>query len=313
MRGLKLGLIGVSVFTFRLCYAQISEPYGSLLYEDTLCLSPQHEWITIPSPSENIWQIGRTFKSNLDSLSNTPVIVTDTVKSYSPLSDDYFLISIPEYEEYFPWPEAIISFYHRYHTDSLMDGGFIEVSYDGGESWKNVIYDNGNVYNSFIGLYSISDTISGGVPAFSGLSNGWIYTELHWVWFALTKKIEVEPENCPILKFRFMSDSIDTNKDGWMIDRIVFRGYSVSGEVRTQIDSGIKVFPNPFADILQINVGKSSSNTVLRIYSIQGKLQLEKEIINSSILDVSTISYGLYYYTVYQSNHIITSGKLIKN
>jgi hypothetical protein len=273
-----------------------------------------HEWVTIPSPNENVWQVGKTNKIYIDSsLSNKTVIVTDTINNYPPITDDYFVIAIPEYETYGQWPEAIFSFYHRYDTDSLMDGGFVEISYNGGESWENVFYDRGHVYENFIGLYTSSDTIIGGVPAFSGTSNEWIYTEFHWIWLALVKNTEKLTEYRPMLKFRFVSDSVNTGKDGWMINKMVFRGYDVSGSVNEHSDSELSLFPNPFSDVLNLKFNSIVDGSYLKVYSVLGKLQLAIEIKNNSLIDVSFLPPGLYYFSIIHNNQIVESGKLIKN
>lgn len=306
--------LSVSIWICNISVAQISEPQGELLLEDSITLMPLHEWVTIPSPAENVWQVGKADKSYLDSsLSIKTVIVTDTINNYPPITDDYFLISIPEYENYGQWPEAIFSFYHRYETDSLMDGGFVEISYDGGDSWENVFYDRGHVHENFIGLYSSSDTIVGGIPAYSGSSNDWIYTEFHWIWLALVKKSEKLTEYRPMLKFRFVSDSVDLGKNGWLINNIVFRGYDVSGSVNEHFNSEISLFPNPFSDFLQLKVNRITDGSFLKVYSIQGKLQLAIEIRNNSLIDVSSLPPGLYYFSIIHDNQIFESGKLIKN
>ena len=114
---------------FSLCQAQNAEPSGELLFEDTISFDPLNEWITIPSPDANIWQIGYAQKSFLDySLSSNAVMITDTINSYPTLVDNYFLLSIPSTDNFFTWPEGILSFYHKFQTDSLLDGGFIEIS-----------------------------------------------------------------------------------------------------------------------------------------------------------------------------------------
>lgn len=305
--------VGFYISFCGICICQVSEPHGELLFEDTITLMPKHEYITIPSPVENVWQIGKANKNYLDSsLSGQSVIITDTINSYPPSVDDHFLLSIPKYEHYAYWPEAILSFYHRYHTDSLLDGGIIEISYDNGESWENVLYDDGNVFNNFIGLYKASDTIDGGIPAFSGSSNDWIYTELHWVWLALVKKSKGETESRPILKFRFVSDSVDNKKDGWLIDQIVFRGYDVSGAVHPYYNKVVKVYPNPFSDFLYIDVQGMIGRGLLKLYSIDGKLQLQTDITNSARIDVTSMSKGIYFFTLFQDNQLVASGKLFK-
>ncbi len=174
--------LGFILTIYGLCYSQISQPLGELLFQDTLTFYPQYEWISIPSEENNIWQIGRANKDFLDSsLTKRAVIITDTINTYPTMVDDYFLLSIPQDDNFYSWAEGILSFYHKYHTDSLYDGGLIEISYDQGKSWRNVLYDYAFMSFDFTGLYSETDTVIGGLPAFTGIANEWKYTELHWV------------------------------------------------------------------------------------------------------------------------------------
>lgn len=60
------------IWLFVLCIcgiarAQVSGPMGDLLFQDTLTFDPLHEWISIPSPEENFWQVGEAQKYYLDS------------------------------------------------------------------------------------------------------------------------------------------------------------------------------------------------------------------------------------------------------
>jgi len=180
-------LLLITIIDVRIISCQITGAEGDLLFEDTLTLRPLYPWITIPSSEENIWQVGKLYKDFLDStLSGKHGIVTDTLNSYPVNIDDYFDIVLPVMDS--AWGEGILSFYHRYQTDSLYDGGFIEVSYDYGISWNNIIFDASHINENFIGLYNQSDTISGGIPAFTGTNYEWSYVELYWWWIALLKK-----------------------------------------------------------------------------------------------------------------------------
>lgn len=314
MKGEKAISLLITVAICSLSYTQISEPKGDLLFEDTIILDPLSEWINIPSPSENIWQVGSPNKVFLDSsLSGKAVLMTDTINSYPAMTDDYFLILIDHPDDSYSWPEGILSFYHRFQTDSLLDGGFIEISYDEGASWKNIIDDHTNIYRAFTGLYSATDTIDSGIPAFTGSTDGWKYTEFHWIWIGLTKSATYELEGRPILKFRFVSDGVDTGKDGWLIDQIVFRGYDFSGAVSDQPSSTVDVYPNPFADFLNINISKGVGKSTFRLYGSDGKILIQREISEGDTIDTYALSTGIYYYAIYKDNYPIDTGKLIKN
>lgn len=304
-------VLGVLLATISVCQGQITEPNGELLFEDTISQSPLGDWIFIPSPNENIWEYGIPSKSFFDgSLSGDKTLITDSTESYPTLVDDYFLLSIPSSEDFYSWPEGILSFYHKYQTDSLFDGGLIEISYDGGESWTNLVDDVNNVESNFIGLYSDTDTIEGGIPAYTGSSDDWNYAEFHWIWVALLKSAIPEIEALPILKFRFISDENDSQKDGWMIDQIVFRGYDYSGGIDRSNHKNIEIYPNPCSDFIYLDFPQDCER--VNIYNIDGKLITARESNGIKQIDVSELSPGIYYYVVHDNENNLYSGKLVK-
>jgi hypothetical protein len=109
--------------------AQITQAIGDLLITDSLEFSPLHPWIEVPNPETNIWQIGTPQKSFFNSAyqNNTPIL-TDTSNFYPISRNDYFEIAIPLFDSI--WGEVNLSFYHKYDTDTLKDGGIIEISFD---------------------------------------------------------------------------------------------------------------------------------------------------------------------------------------
>lgn len=304
-------ILGALLATTNLCQSQITDPNGELLFEDTISQSPLSDWISIPSPNENIWDYGIPSKSIFNgSLSGDRTMITDSADSYPTLINDYFLISIPSSEDFYNWPEGILSFYHKYQTDSLFDGGLIEISYDGGESWINLIDDVQNVESNFIGLYTDADTIMGGTPAFTGSSGDWKYAEFHWIWVALLKSAITEIKTLPILKFRFISDENDSQKDGWMIDQIVFRGYDYSGGIDELNHHTNGIYPNPCADFIYLDFPNDCVK--FNIYNVDGKLITNRITNGIKQIDISELTPGIYYYTVQDSEKNLFSGKLVK-
>ncbi len=69
----------------------------------------------------------------------------------------------------------------------------------------------------------------------------------------------------------------------------------------------IKAFPNPTKDLLQIE-NINSNSFIIEIMNINGQTAI---ISNSSIIDVSMLSPGLYFYKIIVDNNIKT-GKIIK-
>lgn len=108
-----------------------------------------------------------------------------------------------------------LSFYHKFYTDSLHSGGFLEVSYDSGYSWINVIYDTLQMDTYFYNFYSTSDTITGGKPAFTGSSGEWKYSAVF-----LSRHSMCGQGSSIRYRFIFDADSTSAPLEGWMIDDV---------------------------------------------------------------------------------------------
>lgn len=288
---------------------QTIETFGDLIYEDTLDFTPQNSWITINGPETNIWEIGRPDKMFFNSTHNgNRAILTDSSSYYSNNCNDYFYITIPWSDN--TWGEGILSFYHKFDTDTLIDGGVIEMSYDNGASWINILDDNNHISTYFIGLYE--DTIQGGEYGFSGKSDGWQYVELYWHWIALLKSA-FENLDTPMIRFRFISDEYNTDKEGWMIDDIVFRGYDVVDAIYNITYENIEIFPIPSDELINIELNnKYSDGLTISIFELSGKLIKSQRIKNKQI-SIIDLNPGLYIYKIMNDKKILKIGKLIKN
>jgi hypothetical protein len=289
---------------------QTTETFGDLLYEDTLSIQPMSSWINIPDSANNIWKTGTPAKTFFDSgHSDDLAILTDTNDFYSNNRNDYFSITLPWNEH--TWGEGILTFYHKYDTDSLQDGGIIEISYDKGNTWINILDDNYNISTKFIGLYE--DTIIGGNYGFSGKSDGWQYVELYWHWIALVKiNAGSQMLENPVIRFRFISDDDNTDKEGWMIDDIVFRGYAVTGNVINTEQNHLQIFPNPSNDYIEFTSSvKMMEGYSFKLFDINGKLVKSSVIVNQKI-DISDLGAGTYFYRLQKDSEVL-SGKVVKN
>lgn len=297
------------LFFFLKLNAQITAPLGGLIFQDSLEFRPFHPWITIEDPGNNLWQAGMPLKEAFTSPHSGKIpVMTDTLNPYGVNCNDYFYLTLPQ-DEYI-WGEGILSFYHRYVTDSLTDGGIIEISYYEGSEWINVKDDINHINTHFIGLYE--DTLKGGIYGFSGNSGGWQYVELYWHWLALTKKTGSPEWDNPRIRFRFVSDEVETGKDGWMIDDLVFRGYDVVGSAPAQDDEDILVFPNPARDFIIL---KSKRITVrqceVEVYDLAGR-QVVLPLRQIERIYIHTLSPGAYIYRIRKDEKIVQQGLFIK-
>lgn len=308
-------IIGLFTLLISSSQSQIFSPHGNLLFQDSIKFTPLSDWITIPNKEQNIWEAGLPNKALFNnSLSGKSTMITDSINPYPVSRDDYFLLSIPLSDVYtYLWPEIILSFYHKFNTDTLYDGGIIEISYDDGESWVNVIDDKwGFLPTEFYGLYSDDDTIINGINSFTGNSHNWEYVEIRWIWLGLTKSTDLEINYNPILKFRFVSDEINNNKDGWMIDELVIRRYDVSGNIQNNKKSEISIFPNPCEDYISIIYPIDRADSQLELFSLDGRKVFNSKISKSGIFSVKDIQTGIYIYKISDNKKILGIGRLIK-
>jgi hypothetical protein len=269
----------------------------------------------------NIWQIGQPSKTVFDSAYSVPnAIVTDTLLPYPVNNHSSFIITIKAQEWFWGSPSSL-SFFHRFNTDSGNDGGYIDVSYNGGVKWQNIIYDT--ILTScpmypyvdslpwLNNMYTKSDTINGGIPAFTGNSNGWQQSSITWL-FCLG--VKTWPPDSVMFRFNFISDSLQTNKDGWMVDNITFNSSICSGVIQANGNNKFqsRISPNPSQTqaLLQFDNPLNQSFN-LNIYNEFGN-QIYTANTSKNYFLIPSIKFNKGYYT-YQlySEKKLSTGKFI--
>lgn len=203
--------------------------------------------ITIDTSGMGIWQIGTTVKPYFAS-PDTPSSSIMTLRSgaYPVNINNGFVVKMQSTAF-----NPIFSFVHKFETDSGKDGGIVEFSADNGLTWENML---GQCNNDGLGpqrgiltsgFYRKTDTLYTGEPGFSGNSNGWKKSSFQFFWGLPVKGTTgCLLTNSMYIRFRFISDSLANNMDGWLIDSIQFRKDYYSGVKNTERAS-LKVFPNP--------------------------------------------------------------------
>jgi hypothetical protein len=169
-------------------------------------------FIILDTSASNVWQIGPPQKVIFDSAFNAPnVIVTDTINYYPMGANSGFMAYIkPQY-----WYYGIhaIRWMQKLDMDSAYDGGIVEYSIDSGQNWLNVV-NNPYVYN-FYGYDTANiDTLVSGDYAFSGTDSVW-----RDIWLCFDYSYFMSYDSV-LFRFRFVSDSVDNQKEGWMIDNM---------------------------------------------------------------------------------------------
>ena len=293
-------------------FGQQTVALGILQYEDTLSFNPVHDYISIPDPENNIWKIGIPSAGIVDSTFTGKEAIFAEIQEDGPNdTTKCFYISIPASD--WGWGEGILSFYHNYSTDSLINGGLIEVSYDNGSTWKNILDDIGHISENFIGIYSENDTIKGGIPTFSGHSDGWVYTELYWWWIALTKKRISELYGDPIIKFSFVCNTNPTNVNTWIIDGLVFRGYGIAGAVNTPSYSRVTIHPNPASNQIWVQLSGIIEVIDYEIYNLLGKKVYETQSNRIAQINISLLDPGVFLLVAKHEGKILASSMFLKD
>lgn len=186
----------------------------------------------------NIWQVGQPQKSVFNpTLSPTKAIVTDTVNTYGTNDTTSFIIHYATYN----CPN--MGGYYAVDSDSLTDYGMIEISMDFGQTWVDAL--DTNVFNPE-------------KPILTGNSNGWQFFELDFGSFTQNNY-----EDTLLLRFTFISDSIDTGRDGLMFDNLGFC-ILVNTQDLAQLNT-LKVFPNPTQYRLNFELEEPIDDAEIRI------------------------------------------------
>lgn len=291
-----------------------SEVAHEYCWFDTLC-----PFVSIDtSDLNNIWQIGMPQKIMFNTAYSSPkTILTDTLNSYPNNNDSYFDISLPTIinSSYSFSTSTTISFMHRINTDTMKDGGYIEVKYHKDSAWVNIAYDTllSSQYIMFNceNLYETHDTLFNGQTGFSG-SSDWVNTKLQWIWVMLVKEY---PPDSIYLRFHFISDDINTNKDGWMIDNLEMIEYAPFGSLEElNSENLISVSPNPVSESALVEIKTKNNETyTAELYDIFGqKTAAFPEIKNNTFtIERGTHKSGIKFLVVKNENKIIAVSKII--
>lgn len=237
---------------------------------------------TISNPN-CIWQIGQPAKTVFSSAySNPNVIVTDTLNLY-PINDtSSFLV---KHIASFGWavscPSVIsISGLYSVDSDSLSDYGYISISTDHGITW---FYGD----STFQDCYWSVDSIQ---TIFTGSSNGWRSFNYY---IPVPEPFSVIEGDTILYRFTFISDSIQTNKDGLMFDDLLIEDFTESvSEIEN--DNLISISPNPAVDILSIHRTTAAAKSHLQIVTTNGQLVYDNFNYLGESIDTKQWSNGIY-------------------
>ncbi len=309
---MKKLLIIALILSVRLLPAQIDPYLGEIPYTNCSFDAGDCEHLILDTAAPgNIWRIGAPQKLVFNAPHSEPnVLITDTVNAYPAGNHSYFDLAV-DFNAIPFYGNIIMSFYHKLNTDSLTEGGYVEVSYDKGMSWVNVVNDVDYFDFNTENCYTQTDTISGGIPAFTGNINEWTWVRLQWIYYIPIKEPKW-PTDTIMFRFNFVSDDIETARDGWMIDDISFSCVNVgTGFSETEKNQSVIVFPNPSSGVVNF---KSHDIKIkhLEILNSNGlPVSSYKYILNNIFIFEEEISPGAYFYKAELENRKIVEGKFI--
>ncbi len=220
----------------------------------------------------------------------------------------------------------VLRFWHQYNIVPGANGGFIEISTDGGVMWQEVD-EKFILRNKYPGELAFSTFAIPSLKGFSGSTEGnWVdsYIDLN----------EYKGKNI-IARFRFGNEGIlvsSVNTPGWFVDEIelidlevyssvacVFSSedpenrctdtqYTVvnSGSTTSVVDGDqenakFSVFPNPAQQSISIILEEVEGDNKLTLKTIEGRTVISQILSNQSdlhVLDVSSLDSGLYLITI---------------
>jgi hypothetical protein len=259
--------------------------------------------------SANIWQIGQPQKIVFSSAQTLPnAIITDTLNSY-PINDtSSFIIKHIASGDFPGIEDMLISFDFYVNSDTLTDYGKIEVSLNNGTTWID-INDDPNYFN-YLNYFSSIHSV------FSGNSTNWNQFGVDLT--DLCSLFNVQNKDTIQFKFTFISDGIQTNKDGLMIDNIHISNTPPIGLNEQKMSPmNLNSYPNPTQNNITITFDKVvKKDTKLIIYSNFGAIVYETTCakdFKSVEIDTKNFNQGMYTFKlINEAENISQIGKFMK-
>ncbi len=306
---LSLFLAATLIFHAVTTFAQDVHFWANITFENNASLVKIDN-----SQLDNIWQIGTPSKVVFDSAASVPfAIVTDTLNAYPPKNISSFEIKIlPPPNSC--WGTGYLYFSHKYDTRPGLDGGFVEIRYDDSLTWKNIIFDDDPECGFYTSdYYAPTDTIVGGIAAFSGDSDGWRGCGVEWIWQMGVKSFE---HDSLTIRFTFKSEAGETNHEGWMIDDIHLALLDCTGGILEgkQLNLPVNLSPNPLSAYSIIGFSqKPDKEYFISIFDSRGRLVREIPVIGETpaTLNKNDFQPGLYLINISENGLFKYSGKFI--
>lgn len=253
------------------------------------------------------WQIGKPQKTIFTAAESLPnAIVTDTLHPYPTNDTSSFIIS---QVAWFGWRnhihDAFLYASYMVNSDSLIDYGTIEVSIDNGQHWIDILATDT--------LYHFFNAVGSPKPVLTGNSDGWKWLGIDFSSF--TDSFDIHLNQLILLKFSFISDSVQTYKDGLMYDDFYLEDYWESVATVRKSNERLKIYPNPASNKVYISDSRGNDNDTRKvtITDMMGRVYVNTIIQGQKMIDISGLSPGVYNCRVVNDRDIVElNGLLIK-
>ncbi len=269
-------------------YGQCAENAGFLNFEDS---TGYYDRLMQRDSTDTVnrWQIGRPNKAVLNSAySPVNVIITDTTNTYKPNDTSVFTFALTPGPSSRDWHWNTFSSRYYVNSDTLTDYGRIEYSPNKGVTWINLLEDT-------TGLVIWEFPYGTEKPVLSGNSNGWKHFECR---INIPDSIHVFSHNwtldTAVYRFTFITDSIETYKDGLMFD-CFYIGEAVESVSDPYASNNlITVYPTPAQSILRVSYAQPMHQPQIRITNTMGQTIRIMNNYTATDIDITDLPNGVY-------------------
>ena len=220
----------------------------------------------------NVWQVCVPNKPIFNqAASPTHAILTDSTGPY-PVNDTSVFI-LKAYIVPTPDDVPAIGGWYKFDSDSLKDFGRIDISYDQGITWTDILSDTT--------IYWTTQK-----PVFTGRVYQWREFSASFMYYPISDTV--------YFRYTFISDNIQTNQQGWMLDDIYVVDH-IEGIHNPDHEAELSVFPNPSKDKVTISGLNSRGLRDVSIFDLLGGLRLHQTLSDgNNQLDIASLADGAY-------------------
>tara|TARA_R110002096_G_scaffold276109_1_gene469846 strand:+ start:53705 stop:54478 length:774 start_codon:yes stop_codon:yes gene_type:complete len=225
------------------------------------------------------------------------VLITDTINSYQINDSSSFSFKIPDDIVHTSVGILAINWNQKLDFDKNADGGIIEYRLldSSSQAWVP-IFSSPYVYN-FYGYNSNNlDSLGNGQMAFTGQDSTWknIWLCFSMSWIQIHQGLE--------LRYSILTDSIDNQREGWMIDNLMVHPTFVHTLSENKPEKNIEISPNPNQGKFSIHLDNQKGHYLideLTIVNSKGELIRHfKNIPSKFDFDLSKEPAGNYFIKV---------------